>query len=66
MSCSTASKFWPPGTRPFADGGRVGLWTKADSFIHFDAIVIMPLDRAGKAWEAAGDIRAGITFALGP
>ena len=52
--------------KTFADAGRVGLWTKADSVIHFDAIVIAPLDRAGKAREAAGEIRAGITFALGP
>ena len=34
--------------KTFAEAGRVGLWTKADSVIHFDAIVIAPLDRAGK------------------
>ena len=28
----------------FADAGRVGLWTKADSVTHFDAITIAPLD----------------------
>src|SRR5260370_1043611 len=60
LSCSRASRGQDLRRR------RVGLWTKADSVIHFDAIVIARLDRAGKGKGPAGEIRAGITFALGP
>ncbi len=30
--------------KTFTDFGKVGLWTKADSVTHFDAISITPLD----------------------
>jgi hypothetical protein len=32
----------------FAEAGKVALWTKADSVIHFDSLAIRPLPETGK------------------
>jgi hypothetical protein len=32
----------------FGDGGKVALWTKADSVTHFDTVTIRPLPEGGK------------------
>jgi hypothetical protein len=37
------SKLFDATDQTFSEAGRVGLWTKADSFTHFDDLIVQPL-----------------------